>query len=93
MNTTDVATRESLGRPVVRPVVVGVLLVLGLQTRFALSLASLLMICLIAGMSLLREWETVGLQMLYLLVYFALLLFASANRYSLDGYFPGPRRG
>lgn len=66
--------------------IVGLLLIAGLATRLALSVASCLMIALIFGMCLLQKWEIVGLQMTYLLIYFVLILFLKNNLVSLDKY-------
>ena len=63
---------------------VGLLLILGLFTRPTLVLASLLMTSLLFGTALRSEWNTVGLQLLYSLIYFVLLTRISDNAYALD---------
>lgn len=68
-------------------IAVGAALVLGIFTRWALSGASLLMLALLAGMATIQKWDVVGMQMQYLLVYFVLLAFASADKYSVDGWY------
>ncbi len=65
----------------------GILLLLGLFTRFACVLGVLIMLALILGSSLIEQWENVFTQIIYG-VYFALLYsFAVYNRYSIDGRF------
>lgn len=61
---------------------VGVLLLLGLGTRFALALALLLMIVLMFGVTMKQEWNVAEQQLLYGLV-LAGLLFAR-ERYDLS---------
>jgi len=60
---------------------IGTLLLLGLFTRAALTLALLLMLVLMFGVTLKQDWPTAGTQLLYGLV-LAALLFARA-RYDL----------
>ena len=55
--------------------VIGVLLLLGVATRAALTLALLLMLVLMFGITLKQDWATAGGQLLYVLI-LALLLFA-----------------
>lgn len=52
---------------------IGVLLVLGLWTRWALVGASLLMAALMVGVTLKQDWSTAGVQLGYGLVLFVLL--------------------
>jgi thiosulfate dehydrogenase [quinone] large subunit len=61
---------------------VGVLLLLGVATRFALTLALLLMLVLMFGVTMKQEWNIAGQQLLYGLV-LAALLFAR-ERYDLS---------
>jgi thiosulfate dehydrogenase [quinone] large subunit len=61
---------------------VGTLLLLGLFTRAALTLALLLMLLLMFGITLKQDWNTAGGQLLYALV-LAALLFAR-QRYDLS---------
>jgi thiosulfate dehydrogenase [quinone] large subunit len=63
---------------------VGLLLLLGLFTRFSLIAGFLVMILLMAGVTLAQDWTTAGLQLIYCLIYFILLTFLSRNRFSLD---------
>jgi thiosulfate dehydrogenase [quinone] large subunit len=60
---------------------IGTLLLLGLFTRAALTLALLLMLVLMFGVTLKQDWPTAGSQLLYGLV-LAILLFAH-ERYDL----------
>jgi thiosulfate dehydrogenase [quinone] large subunit len=65
----------------------GILLLLGLFTRFACVLGVMIMLALIFGSSLIEQWENVFSQIIYG-AYFALLYyFAVYNRYSIDGRF------
>jgi thiosulfate dehydrogenase [quinone] large subunit len=61
---------------------IGVLLLTGLFTRYTLKLALLLMLVLMFGVTLKQDWPTAGTQLLYGLV-LALLLFAR-ERYDLS---------
>jgi thiosulfate dehydrogenase [quinone] large subunit len=61
---------------------IGVLLLLGLFTRAALTLALLLMFVLMFGIGLKQEWMVAGDQLVYALV-LAILLFAR-HRYDLS---------
>jgi thiosulfate dehydrogenase [quinone] large subunit len=63
----------------------GVLLVLGWRTRWAAATGGLLMAVLIFGTALRSEWNTIGLQLTYSLLY-AILLFLREKYdfYALD---------
>lgn len=63
---------------------IGVLLIIGLATRYASVVGSLLMIVLIFGMSLLQKWEIVGIEMNYVFFYFLLLVLIEFNYFSVD---------
>ena len=63
----------------------GLLLLLGLWTRFALIAGSLLMLVLTFGSSLVQDWGIAGLQLTYAIAYFGLLFLLRYNRYSIDG--------
>lgn len=65
----------------------GILLLLGLFTRFATMLGVLIMLALIFGSGLLEQWQNVFLQMMYGAYFAALYLFAPHNGYALDGLF------
>lgn len=64
--------------------VLGLLVLIGLFTRVALSLGALLILVLTFGSSLLQNWDVAGLQLIYAAVYAALLAFLTANRFSVD---------
>lgn len=64
--------------------VVGLLLILGLFTRWALFGGALLMTALVFGTALRQEWGTLSTQMIYAAVYYGLHLFLGYNRFSLD---------
>jgi len=64
----------------------GMLLILGLWTRFALVLGGLEMCALIAGSSLLTQWEIVAIQLAYTFFFAILLRHCQSNRLSLDGW-------
>lgn len=65
--------------------VLGVLTTLGLFTRWALTLGGLLITALVFGTAMRSDWTTVGVQMIYAITYYLLLVNRSANRYSVDG--------
>jgi thiosulfate dehydrogenase [quinone] large subunit len=71
---------------------IGALLLLGLFTRAALTLALLLMLVLMFGIGLKQDWNVAGSQLLYGLI-LAILLFAR-HRYDLSwpNLFSHPRR-
>ena len=63
---------------------IGILLILGLFTRFACVLGVFTIVGLIFGSTMIEEWDHVSSQMVYG-VYFALLYhFADHNYYSVD---------
>jgi len=63
---------------------IGLLLLLGPFTRFALVAGSLVMIALMAGITLAQNWDVAGIQLIYCAIYYALLTHRSRNFYSLD---------
>lgn len=64
---------------------VGLFVLAGLWTRNALVLGALIMAALVFGTALLSDWNTLGIQMLYVVIYAALLALQEYNEYSLDG--------
>lgn len=64
--------------------VLGVLTTLGLFTRWALTLGGLMITALVFGTAMRSDWNTVGVQMIYALTYYFLLVHRSSNRFSLD---------
>jgi thiosulfate dehydrogenase (quinone) large subunit len=67
--------------------ILGVLIVTGLFSRWALTLGGLLITALIFGTALCGDWPTVGIQMIYAITYYFLLLHRSDNGFSLDALF------
>jgi thiosulfate dehydrogenase [quinone] large subunit len=63
---------------------VGILLILGLFTRFACVIGVITMLALIFGSCLLEQWDNVLSQMLYSLYFVMLYYYAFYNRYSFD---------
>jgi thiosulfate dehydrogenase (quinone) large subunit len=60
----------------------GLLILFGLATRFALVAASLTILALTFGSTLRQDWQTAALQLIYAAIYAALLSFRSENAYS-----------
>ena len=64
--------------------VIGILLILGLFTKWSLVAGALTMTSLVFGMSLIQKWAVVGSQMVYAICFFALLFTLAYNHLSLD---------
>ncbi len=64
----------------------GALLIFGLFLRPALVLGFLFMIVLMLGVCLAQNWTVAAEQLIYMLVFAALLASARHDRYSLDGW-------
>lgn len=64
--------------------VVGVLLIAGLFSRFALVLGSLAMIALIFGSALIEQWGYIQIQLVHIAFFVLLLNFIKQDHYSLD---------
>ena len=64
---------------------IGLLLLAGAWTRWALLAGGLLMSFLIFGKTLQQDWATVGTQMIYVMSFFFALFFTEFNHYSIDG--------
>jgi thiosulfate dehydrogenase (quinone) large subunit len=71
--------------------ILGGLITFGLFTRWALTLGGLLITALISGTALRSDWPTVGIQMIYSITYYFLLLNRADNGFSLDALFRGGR--
>ena len=85
MATTPLPPALTLASGYVIPCVellVGILLLLGIATRFALTLASFLMLVLMFGITLKQDWNTAGGQLLYGLI-LSILLF-TRERYDIS---------
>lgn len=63
---------------------VGILLTIGLFTRFACVIGVVAMLALIFGSCLIEQWDNVLSQMLYSLYFAMLYYYAFYNRYSFD---------
>jgi thiosulfate dehydrogenase (quinone) large subunit len=68
---------------------IGVLLLLGLWTRWALALAALLMVGIIFGTAMRGDWQIVFLQMFYSLLYALMLMWRRYDEWSLDAMMGG----
>ena len=65
----------------------GLLLLLGLFTRFALIAGGLVMAALVFGTNLAQDWNVAGLQLIYCFLYYYLLAHRrEMNLWSLDGW-------
>ena len=64
--------------------IVGACVLFGFQTRRALISGSVLMLVLTFGSTLRQDWPTVGIQLMYSVVYSLLLAGARLNSYSID---------
>lgn len=62
----------------------GLLLVLGLATRFALIAGALVMLILVFGTNLAQDWNVAGLQLIYCFLYYYLLAHREWNGLSVD---------
>jgi thiosulfate dehydrogenase (quinone) large subunit len=68
----------------------GLLLLLGLFTRFALIAGALVMTALVFGTNLAQDWNVAGLQLIYCFLYYYLLAHRSEkNLFSLDRWIRG----
>jgi thiosulfate dehydrogenase (quinone) large subunit len=64
--------------------ILGALIILGLLTRWALTLGGLLIAALVFGTALRSDWPTAGIQMIYAIVYYFLLRNLADNYFSAD---------
>src|SRR5580765_1825033 len=65
---------------------VGILLILGLQTRLALIVGGLMMTLLTFGTMLIENFQNAWLQLTYALIFFVVLALRSWNLISLDAW-------
>src|SRR6267378_4016074 len=65
--------------------ILGLLLMIGLATRFSLIAGGLVILCLVIGTNLAQDWLVSGLQLIYAFLYYYLLVHLDQNRYSIDG--------
>jgi thiosulfate dehydrogenase [quinone] large subunit len=63
---------------------IGVLLILGLWTRWALAFAALLMVGIIFGTAMRGDWQIVFLQMFYSFLYSLMLVWRRYDDWSVD---------
>ncbi len=64
--------------------ILGLLLILGLVSRFTLIAGALVMAMLVVGTNLAQDWIVSGLQLIYCFLYYYLLAHLDQNRISLD---------
>jgi thiosulfate dehydrogenase [quinone] large subunit len=64
--------------------VIGVLLIIGLFTRFSAILGVLTMLALIFGSSMIEQWENVFTQIIYGICFALIYYFEPYNYYSVD---------
>jgi len=62
----------------------GLLLMLGLFSRFTLIAGGLVMLVLVTGTNLAQDWLVSGLQLIYCFLYYYLLVHIRENRWSVD---------
>lgn len=62
----------------------GLLLMLGLFSRFTLIAGALVMLCLVIGTNLAQDWVVSGLQLIYCFLYYYLMVHLDENTISLD---------
>jgi thiosulfate dehydrogenase [quinone] large subunit len=72
--------------------VLGVLLILGLLSRWAITAEGLLVTVLMFGTALRSDWTVVSHQMIYILFVFILLALEQYDYFSLDSFFGRRRR-
>ncbi|XWW48154.1 DoxX family protein [Fibrella sp. USSR17] len=64
--------------------IIGILLTIGMFTRYALVSASLLMMALMIGTSFQQKWDVVASQLIYSVIFFILVWTQQSNFYSVD---------
>ncbi len=69
--------------------VLGLLLLIGLLTRFSLIAGGLVILCLVIGTNLSQDWLVSGLQLIYAFLYYYLLVRMDENRFSVDAMMRG----
>jgi thiosulfate dehydrogenase (quinone) large subunit len=63
---------------------IGLLLLVGLWTRWTLIAGGLLIAALVFGTALRSDWDTLSIQMLYAIIYYLLLSGRTSDYFSLD---------
>lgn len=66
--------------------ILGLLLVLGLFTRYTLIIGGLVMLGLVIGTNLAQDWLVSGLQLIYCFLYYYLLIHLEENTVSADAW-------
>ncbi len=64
--------------------IVGLLILVGLWTRWSLLLGALTVAALVFGTALRSDWDTLAIQMLYAFIYAVLIATRDYNTYSVD---------
>ena len=64
--------------------ILGLLLMIGLATRFSLIAGGLVIMALVIGTNLAQDWLVSGLQLIYAFLYYYILVHVDQNRYSID---------
>jgi thiosulfate dehydrogenase (quinone) large subunit len=70
---------------------IGLFVLFGLWTRYALTAGAVVMLLLTFGSTLRQDWEIAGLQLNYSIVFAALLAFHNWNSVSLDRLITGSK--
>jgi thiosulfate dehydrogenase (quinone) large subunit len=71
---------------------IGLMTLTGLFTRLGLLCGGLWMVALIFGSTLIEQYQTVGIQLVYALIFWVLLHFLEANLLSVDHWLATLRR-
>jgi thiosulfate dehydrogenase (quinone) large subunit len=71
---------------------IGLMVLPGLFTRLGLLCGGLWMVALIFGSTLIEQYQTVGIQLVYALIFWVLLHFLEANLLSVDHWLATLRR-
>jgi thiosulfate dehydrogenase [quinone] large subunit len=66
--------------------ILGLTLILGVFTRISLACGAVFMMALTIGITANQQWDIVGLQLLYSLVFFVLLFLVEHNALAVDTY-------
>lgn len=64
---------------------IGILLIVGFKTRFAVILGFVLMATLVFGMNIVQDWELVNRHLIYVIALFILMYNMELNEFSIDG--------
>lgn len=64
---------------------IGILLIIGFKTRFAVILGFVLMATLVFGMNIVQDWELVNRHLIYVIALFILMYNMELNEFSIDG--------